>query len=109
MACFSSRSETTCYRAYDWPTSTQRQYVENWGQLSMVPPNSPWGNYEQSVCKQEPPQHVCSKKCKEEEKDFYEGIVTYHKLSHPELVKKEEELCNDSKCLVERINNKLKK
>jgi hypothetical protein len=54
------------------------------------------------------PKHVCSNKCKEEEKDFYEGIVTYYRLSNPKLVKEEEEICSQPRCLSDRLKNKIK-
>lgn len=56
---------------------------------------------------QEKPKHVCKETCKEEHNDFYEGIVTYHRLSNPKLVKEEEKICKNPKCLLARIKTKI--
>ena len=53
------------------------------------------------------PKHVCSETCKEEQNDFYDGIVTYHRLSNSKIVEEEKKICKSPKCLLARIKTKI--
>lgn len=92
----------------------QSQLNEQWRSVKVRPMEVPLNYYEdcymQAPCVAPSPvaKHMCKATCKEEEMDFYEGIITYHRLSTPELVEKEEKVCKNPRCLLERIKINIK-
>lgn len=92
----------------------RREYERRWQRMREqqgypdTPPPAPLQKVYKEPNSQEE-KHKCSAApCKEEETDFYEGIITYHKLLHPNVVEKHSKICKKSTCLLARIKNDIK-